>query len=88
MAPQVSKRDFIKALSEMGMNPEDYSGKKISLDSAAETYELKKDVLVEAIDRNHIGAFYDYSTDTIMVDALDTAHFFYCVKNEAHLYSR
>ncbi len=87
MPPQVSKDDFALALKEMGHDPEDYHGKKLSLRGMAELYEIDEDIIVEAIDLNHIAAHYDYLSDTVWVDALDAAHFYYCIKSEAHLYA-
>lgn len=88
MPPQVSKQIFASALAELGHNPEEFSGKKLSLDGMAELYELDSELIVEAITLNHIQAHYDYRSDTIWVDALDAAHFYYCIKSEAHLYSQ
>ena len=53
----------------------------------SELYEIDTDHILDAIDRKLISAHYDYNADIIWVDALDAAHFFYCIKNEAHLYS-
>jgi hypothetical protein len=88
MPPQVSKEEFAAALADMGHNPDDYRGKRITLAGMCELYELDQDVVLEAIDRRHIAAHYDYHADTIWMDALDAAHFFYCVKVEAPLYAR
>ncbi len=87
MPPQVSKQDFALALTEMGHDPDSYRGKKLSLQSMSELYEIDQDIIVEAIDLKHITAQYDYLTDTVWVDALDAAHFYYCIKSEAHLYA-
>lgn len=87
MPPQVSKAAFAHALTELGHNPDDYRGKKLSLSGMAELYEMEEDLILEAIDLRHISAHYDYHADTIWVDALDAAHFYFCVKSEAHLYS-
>jgi hypothetical protein len=72
----------------MGHDPDDYRGKRISLSGMCELYELDQDLVLEAIDLRHIAAHYDYHADTIWVDALDAAHFFFCVRSEAHLYAR
>lgn len=85
--PQVDKASFTNALAEMGHDPANYSGKKLSLAAMSELYEIDQDIIVEAIDRKHIAAHYDYSNDTIWVDALDAAHFFYCTRAEAPLYA-
>ena len=87
MPPQVSKEAFAHALVELGMDPDQYRGQKLSLSGMCELYSLAEDLVLEAIDRRHIAAHYDYLNDTVWVDALDAAHFFYCLKNEAHLYS-
>ena len=87
MPPQVSKEMFVKALSELGHDPSQYCGKKLSLEGMAELYGIAADIILEAIDRQQIPAHYDYANDTIWVEALDAAHFHYCVKNEAHLYA-
>lgn len=86
-APQISKEDFAAALREMGHSPESYQGQRLSLSGMCELYELEQDLILDAIDLHHIAAHYDYHNDTIWVDALDAAHFYFCIKNEAHLYA-
>jgi hypothetical protein len=88
MPPQVSKEAFALALTEMGHDPDDYRGKRMSLAGMCELYELEQDLVLEAIDLRHIAAHYDYHADTIWVDALDAAHFFFCIRSEAHLYAK
>lgn len=85
--PQVDKDAFKSALSELGHNPSDYIGKRLSLDSMAELYELSSELILEAIDCKSVAAHYDYTNDTIWIDALDAAHFYYCIQSEAHLYA-
>lgn len=87
MPPQVSKEEFAAALQEMGHDPGDYAGKRISLVGMCELYDLDQDIVLEAIDYRHIAAHYDYHADTIWVDALDAAHFYYCIRAESHLYA-
>ena len=87
MAPQVDKEIFTRALKELGHDPRRFIGQKLSLDGMAELYDLEEDQILEAIDRKAVSAHYDYSNDTIWVDALDAAHFYFCIRNEAHLYS-
>lgn len=87
MPPQVSKQDFELALKEMGHDPEDYRGKRLSLAGICGVYGLEEDIVIEAIKLRHIAAHYDYGQDTIWVDALDAAHFYYCIRAEAHLYA-
>ena len=87
MPPQVSKRDFELALVELGHDPAEYRGKRLSLDGLCTVYGIEEDIVLEAIKRRHIDAHYDYQADTIWVDALDAAHFFYCIRSEAHLYA-
>lgn len=85
--PQVDKASFRSALRELGHDPNHYMGKKLSIDGMAHLYELETDVILDAIDRRHIAAHYDYTNDTIWVDALDAAHFYYCIRSEANLYA-
>jgi hypothetical protein len=87
MPPQVTKEAFASALLDMGHNPDDYAGKRLSLAGMCELYDLEEDTILEAIELRHIAAHYDYMNDTIWVDALDAAHFFFCIRSEAHLYS-
>ena len=84
---QVSKLDFELALSELGHNPEEYRNKKISLHGMSELYDIDEDLILEAIDKKMISAFYDYKLDTIWIDALDAAYFFYCLRNKVSLYA-
>ena len=86
-APQVSKEDFALALKEMGHDPNAYRGKRITLKGMCELYELEEDAVADAIDLKHIAAHYDYHADTIWIDALDAAHFFFCVQHEAQFYA-
>jgi hypothetical protein len=87
MPPQVTKQEFEFALKEMGHDPDDYRGKQLSLDAMCEVYGLEEDIILDAIKFKHIDAHYDFRKDTIWVDALDAAHFYYCVRSEAHLYA-
>ena len=87
MPPQVSKEDFSQALIEMGHDPASYQGKRLSLGGMCSLYELDQDAILEAIDMRQIAAHYDYLADTIWVDALDAAHFYFCLRQEAHLYA-
>ncbi len=87
MPPQITKEVFAQALTEMGHNPADYDGQRLSLAGMCELYDIDKELVLEAIDLNHLAAHYDYRADTIWVDALEAAHFFYCIRTEANLYS-
>ena len=87
MGPQVLKEDFANALKELGHDPEAYRGKRLSFAGLCELYELDQDLVLEAIDRRMIAAHYDYQRDTIWVDALDAAHFYFCLRSQAALFS-
>lgn len=86
MGPQVGKADFKKALSELGHDPTRFEGKRLSLSGMCELYELEQDFVLEAIDRKEVAAHYDYFLDTIWVDALDAAHFYYCLLSRQQLF--
>lgn len=81
MVPQVDKESFRLALEELGHDPGAYAGKRISLAGMAELYEIDQELILEAIDHRHVAAHYDYLNDTIWIDALDAAHFYYCLRN-------
>lgn len=83
MAPQVSRELFAEALKELGHNPDTYRGQRLSVKNMASLYELEHDSIIEAIKAKQIGAHYDYVKDTIWVDALDAAHFYFCVRSAA-----
>ena len=87
MNSQVSREEFAQALRELGHDPLKFAGQKISIDKASEIYEIEQDIIMEAIDRNYLHAHYDYDKDTIWLDALETAHFHYCIRTEAKLYA-
>jgi hypothetical protein len=87
MPPQVSKAEFSQALIDLGHNPAAYEGKRLSLQGMSDLYKIESDRILDAIDQRHINAHYDYHADTIWVDALDAAHFYFCLQNEAHSYS-
>jgi hypothetical protein len=42
---------------------------------------------MDAVDLKKIAAHYDYRNDVIWVDALEAAHFYYCVRNESPFYA-
>ena len=83
MPPQVTREDFEIALRELGHSPDEYRGKKLSIDAFCEIYGIEEDIVLEAIKLLHIDAHYDYRMDTLWVDALDAAHFYYCIQSEA-----
>lgn len=86
-APQVSKQAFEEALVDLGHDPNNYRGQKLSLNGMSQLYEIDEEAILEAIDLRHVSAHYDYHNDEIWIDALDAAHFYFCVRQEAHLYS-
>lgn len=86
MPPQVSKDAFALALRELGHDPDSYRGQRLSLGGMCELYEVAQDAVLEAIELRQIAAHYDYMNDTIWVDALDAAHFYYCVRAANHPY--
>lgn len=81
MSLQVDKETFRQALTELGHNPDQYAGQRISLSGMSELYEIDEEIILEAIDGKKIAAHYDYLNDTIWIDALDAAHFYYCIRN-------
>lgn len=83
--PQVELEDFTKALCEMGHDPETFRGKKISLQNMAKLYHFEEASLREAVEKGAITAHYDYRNDVIFVDALEAAHFYYCVHTHKNL---
>jgi len=87
MSQQISKKDFESALSELGHDPSDYAGKRLSLTGLCELYNLEQEVIIEAIDQDLVSAHYDYRNDTIWIDALDAAHFYYCLRSDSVLVS-
>lgn len=86
MVPQVGKSVFKKALLELGHDPGLYEGKRLSLGGMCELYELEAEFVLDAIDRKDVAAHYDYFLDTIWVDALDAAHFYYCYLSRKELF--
>lgn len=79
MSLQVSKRAFSEALMELGHDPSHYEGKRVSLAGMIDLYSVEEDLVISAIRNKDIAAHYDYQNDTIWVDALDAAHFYYCL---------
>jgi hypothetical protein len=86
MSYQVSKETFEKALIEMGHDPSQYRGKRLSLSNLCELYEIDEETVIHAIDKHMVSAHYDYKNDVIWIDALDAAHFYYCTKAKASMY--
>ena len=87
MPVQVSKEAFAKALTELGHDPEQYRGQRLALAGMCELYGLDVDAVLDAIEHRLVAAHYDYFNDTIWVDALDAAHFYFCIRHESHLYA-
>ena len=87
MGPQVNRENFIKAIEEMGHDPSQWVGKHLSIENSMDIYNFEETDLLDAIEKGLIEAQYDYPNDTLWLDALDVAHFSFCVLNEAHLYS-
>lgn len=81
MPPQVSKEMFSKALKELGHAPESYQNQRITLEGMAELYDMNQDSILEAIETKEIAAHYDYRNDVIWIDALEAAHFYFCVQS-------
>ena len=88
MRLQVGKSMFKKALVELGHDPGHYEGKRISLGGMCELYELEQDFVLDAIESKEITAHYDYFNDSIWIDALDAAHFYYCFLSRQRLLNR
>lgn len=87
MTMQISRKVFEEALVELGHDPQQYIGKRLSLTSMGELYGIEQETIIEAIDNKLVSAHYDYKRDTIWIDALDAAHFFYCVTSKNAVYS-
>lgn len=85
MSLQVSKQAFSEALAELGHDPGHYEGKRISLAGVMDLYGVDEDVVIAAIRNKDISAHYDYQQDIIWVDALDAAHFYYCLSSSRAL---
>jgi hypothetical protein len=81
----VSKTDFASALMELGHDPIEYQGKKLSLSGMSELYDLDQNAIIDAIDAKLISAHYDYRQDTIWIDALEAAYFYYCLNMDGDL---
>ncbi len=86
MFHQVDRSTFAQALSELGLDPKEYDGKRLSLAAMVELYELCENNVLDAIHDKKISAHYDFKKDTIWVDALDAAHYYYCRQNEKMLF--
>jgi hypothetical protein len=88
MPDQITKETFEKALRELGHNPDQYRGKRLTLSNLCELYELNQETVINAIDNDLVCAHYDYKHDTIWVDALDAAHFYYCMQSKESLFKK
>jgi hypothetical protein len=85
---QISKETFEKALLELGHDPSQYKGKRLSLNNLCELYEIDQDTVIRAIDKDLVSAHYDFKNDIIWIDALDAAHFYYCLQSKAAMYEK
>ena len=81
MSYQINRESFAQALSELGHDPRVYKGHKISLNEMCKVYEFSQEGLIDAIEQKALAAHYDYMNDTIWIDALEAAHFYYCVSS-------
>lgn len=86
MSSQIDKETFRRALEELGHDTSKWSGQKLALADMATQYELSESTIVDAIESQLIDAHYDYTRDTVWVDALDAAHFFFCLRHQANLF--
>jgi len=88
MEHQVDRQIFSQALQELGHNPDDYSGKKVSLRGVMSLYELSQEELLQAIESKRLCAHYDYQKDVIWIDALEAAHYYYCLRSQEALFKK
>jgi len=86
MLQQISPEAFEAALVELGHDPADYRGKRLTIAQMGELYGLDQDIIVDAIDHDMVSVHYDYRKDIIWVDALEAAHFYYCLRTKMSLY--
>ena len=82
---QITVSEFEAALVDLGYNPDDYRGKRMSLETVQKNYGLKEDLILDAISEKQIAAHYDYLSDVIWLDSLDAAHFYYCVVSKPQI---
>ncbi len=88
MFKQITLKKFAEALTELGHDPKIYHGRKLSLDKLCEIYDIDAETIYDAALNNELSVYYDYPADLAWVDALEAAHFFYCIKSRKALYSR
>lgn len=88
MLGQVTLENFANALLELGHDPAEYRGKKIALESICDVYDLEPDLLADAINDKTLSVHYDINQDKIWLDALEIAHFYYCIKSQLQLFNR
>lgn len=74
---QITIEVFKKALIELGQDPKVFEGKRLPLDKMADLYNLSEDRIMDAVEAKHLAAHYDYQKDTIWVDALEAAYYYY-----------
>lgn len=86
MTIQIDKASFASALKELGHDPLMFQGQKISMTNMAKAYNFNQEQLLEAIEKKALSAHYDYMNDTIWIDALEAAHFYYCVTSTNSLF--
>lgn len=86
MPGQITKETFESALRELGHDPNHYRGKRLTLQNLCKLYELEQETVIHAIDNDLVCAHYDYRNDTIWVDALDAAHYYYCMQYKESLF--
>lgn len=85
---QITQEEFKFALEELGHDPRLYSGQRVSVEEAAQLYELSEDVLLEAIETRVLRANYDFLDNKVWLAGLDLAHFYYCLKSTVALFAR
>ena len=78
MFNQIDRNMFAKALKDLGHDPGFYRGQRISIQQAVKFYEISELQIVSAIEKKTIAAHYDYKKDTIWIDALEMAYFYFC----------
>ena len=88
MEYQIDRETFAKALKELGHDPVEYAGKKLSLSGVASIYELSQEEVLKAVETKKLCAHYDYQKDIIWMDALEVAHYYYCLRSQQSLFKK
>lgn len=85
---QINRELFKDALRQLGHAPELFEGKKLTLKTVQDIYNIQEDTIHEAVEKGSLQAYYDPFDDTVLLDALEVAYLFFCARSYEDLIAK